>query len=319
MQTNKIIKSSLKKTIDIIIPVKNGGNELTLHIDKWLEQATPSGWLISVYIVDDGSTDASVTRVKSLHLNNSKIHILHNEKSQGRSEAINKGVNAGSGQYLAIFDADCYPSSKETIKAFTKKIEETHSKLFFGSLKASSGDLWGRYFQEVVDRRKRLFFSGDKAAFTTANCVIERQLFCDAGKYSSSYTKYGFEDKDLIIRLLALDSTAHYVEEAEVIHNDNLSLNAICEKMLIAGQYSSLIFQKQHPDIYRKMLFYKVDMRHKPKVFMPIVASLRTLKKPILLLANRLLELPLPYNFKAKTIKYCSGLFYAIGTSETVN
>lgn len=314
----KVTAIDKKKSIDIIVPVKNGGPSLIDNISKWMNQTRPSGWEVYVYLVDDGSDDGFPLKIRDLYLNNNMIKVLHNEEPKGRASARNQGADAGSSEFLAFFDADCFPATLETISAFINIIDENNSKLMFGSLNSNSNSFWGQYFQQVSNRREKLFLSGDKAAFTTANCMIDRKLFYSAGKFDERYKMYGFEDKDLILRLIALHNTVSYVKKAQVVHSDALSLKAICNKMYIAGKYTSKIFKEDHPVAYKKMSFYQADMRDKKSIFVMIVNALKLIKKYILFLSNILLRLPLPYKFKANIVKYCSGLYFAVGTSESL-
>ncbi|CAM2933481.1 glycosyltransferase family 2 protein [Acinetobacter celticus] len=308
-----------QRSIDIIIPVKNGGEELIYNIDKWENQSIPLNWQLYIYLVDDGSTDEISLKIKKIYSNNKKIKVIRNHNSKGRAKARNQGADAGQSEFIAFFDADCCPYSLDTIKTFIHTIEKHDSKIMFGSLKAVNNDFWGKYFQDVADRREKQFIKGDKAAFTTANCVFSREIFYKAGKFDERYTKYGFEDKDLILRLLKLDDDVYFVKNAQVIHNDVLSLKAVCRKMYIAGKYSSTIFQKDHPDSYKKMAFYKADVRNKKKLTKFVIFLLKKAKTPILLLSDKLLDFPLPYSFKAVIVKCCSGLYFSIGSSEPIS
>jgi len=312
-----MIETSQQKTIDIVIPVKNGGDSILVNIEKWLNQKTPQNWDFLIYLVDDGSTDNTFLRVREKFQDEKKLIVIHNQKSQGRAKARNQGADAGHGDFIAFFDADCSPSFENTIAAYINVIENSGVLLMFGSLRAKNNDVFGKYFQEVADRREKLFLEGDKSALTTANCLIYRNLFYKTGRYDEQYLKYGFEDKDLILRLLKNYQSASYVKNAEVIHGDHLSLKSICNKMYIAGKYTSKIFQKDHYTAYKKMSFYKADIRNKPIAIYFSVRLLSYAKGFILGAASILIALPLPYGLKKKAIKYCSGLFFAFGSANS--
>lgn len=312
-----MIETSQQKTIDIVIPVKNGGDSILVNIKKWLNQKTPQNWDFLIYLVDDGSTDNTFLRVREKFQDEKKLIIIHNQKTQGRAQARNQGADAGHGDFIAFFDADCSPSFENTIAAYIDVIESSGALLMFGSLKAKNNDVFGKYFQEVADRREKIFLEGDKSALTTANCLMCRNLFYIAGKYDERYLRYGFEDKDLILRLIKNYDAAVYVKNAGVIHGDILSLQEVCNKMYIAGKYTSAIFQKDHPVIYKKMPFYQADMRHKSTAFFIIIRLFNKANGFILSAASRLINLPLPYKFKRAIIKYCSGLFFAFGSANS--
>lgn len=307
------------RSIDIVIPVKNGGEILIKNIEKWLAQAVPDNWQFHIYLVDDGSTDGIAIKIKERYSTNKQVQVIRNSTSEGRAKARNQGADAGHSEFIAFFDADCTPCSSETISAFINDIEHHDAKLMFGSLRAARNDLWGKYFQDVADRRESLFLDGDKGALTTANCLVSRDLFYQAGKYDERYLKYGFEDKDLILRLLAIYATPTYTKNAAVIHGDRLSLNEVCEKMYIAGRYTSSIFRQDHPLAYQKMSFQKADLRRKSGIIRLIARSLSQHRQFLLEVASTLNNLPFPYKVKKLVIKYCSGLFFAFGSADSDN
>jgi glycosyltransferase involved in cell wall biosynthesis len=305
------------RSIDIVIPVKNGGEILIKNIEKWLAQAVPDNWQFHIYLVDDGSTDGIAIKIKERYSTNKQVQVIRNSTSEGRAKARNQGADAGHSEFIAFFDADCTPSSPETISAFINDIEHHDTKLMFGSLRAASNDLWGKYFQDVADRRESLFLNGDKGALTTANCLVSRDLFYQAGKYDERYLKYGFEDKDLILRLLAIYDAPIYTKNAAVIHGDRLSLSEVCEKMYIAGRYTSKTFKQNHPFAYQTMSFQKADMQDKSAPIRLVMRKFGGERAIFLKVASIFIALPLPYIFRKILIKYCSGLFFAFGSANS--
>lgn len=305
------------RSIDIVIPVKNGGEKLIRNIEKWVTQAVPDNWQLQIYLVDDGSTDEAPTKIKEQYLTSQKVQVIHNNTSEGRAKARNQGADAGHSEFIAFFDADCTPCSPETISAFINDIEHHDAKLMFGSLRAGSNDLWGKYFQDVADRRESLFLNGDKGALTTANCLVSRDLFYQAGKYDERYLKYGFEDKDLILRLLSIYSAPIYTKNAAVIHGDRLSLKEVCEKMYMAGRYTSNTFRQDHPLVYQTMSYKQADMRNRAGTIRIIIQALSRKRDAFLKMASIVIGLPLPYVLKKSVIKYSSGLFFAFGSADS--
>ena len=74
------------------------------------------------------------------------------------------------------------------------------------------------------------------------------------------FTKYGFEDKDLLLRLINEERIFSFAPEAIVIHTDRLTIKSICNKMYDAGKYSSYVFQGRHPEYYRNTACYRADI-----------------------------------------------------------
>jgi glycosyltransferase involved in cell wall biosynthesis len=59
---------------------------------------------IELLIVDDGSTDDTVSKIKSF--SDSRIRLIQLEKNMGRVSALNTGIKACKGQYIALMDSD---------------------------------------------------------------------------------------------------------------------------------------------------------------------------------------------------------------------
>lgn len=88
--------------VSIIMPVYNGEKFLKRSINSVLSQTYEKWELI---IIDDQSADNSVAVVREF-LNESRIHLLKNERNLGISGTRNKGIAHASGEYIALLDQD---------------------------------------------------------------------------------------------------------------------------------------------------------------------------------------------------------------------
>ena len=94
----------MKKIVDIIIPVYNGGKFINDAIDSILNQTHQD---FRILIVDDGSTDNTVSVVKEYQKGTDKI-LLFEEPHLGQPKAINRGLEELSADYICFLDADDY-------------------------------------------------------------------------------------------------------------------------------------------------------------------------------------------------------------------
>lgn len=90
--------------VSVIIPVYNA----SLLIDRCLDSvfAKEGNYRIEVILVDDGSTDDSVLRIKA-RKEQDRIRLFQQNNS-GPSKARNKGILEARGKYIAFLDADDY-------------------------------------------------------------------------------------------------------------------------------------------------------------------------------------------------------------------
>lgn len=109
--------------ISLVIPVKDEAESLPFlqkEIDSVLAKAA-FDWEI-IYI-NDGSTDNSLTVLKKLAGQNSKIRIISFPTNRGKSPALAAGFAQASGEIIATLDADLQDDPAELPK-FLKKIYE---------------------------------------------------------------------------------------------------------------------------------------------------------------------------------------------------
>ncbi len=89
--------------ISFIIPVYNAENMIDRCISSIINQTTDENY--EIIVVDDGSVDGTVTRVKKYIKEHPQIHLV--EKSNGGvSSARNVGIQNAKGEYLIFCDAD---------------------------------------------------------------------------------------------------------------------------------------------------------------------------------------------------------------------
>lgn len=87
--------------VSIVVPVYNAENYILKTLNSVLEQ-TYTEW--EMIVVDDGSADESMKRVKEL--SDARIRLVSNDGTKGVAGARNKGISLAKGRYLAFLDAD---------------------------------------------------------------------------------------------------------------------------------------------------------------------------------------------------------------------
>jgi glycosyltransferase involved in cell wall biosynthesis len=90
-------------TVTVVIPCYNYANFLPQSVHSCLAQKDVE---VDVIIVDDASTDASLSVAKDLAATNLNVSVLAHERNSGMVETFNDGAKIASGEFLVRLDAD---------------------------------------------------------------------------------------------------------------------------------------------------------------------------------------------------------------------
>lgn len=96
-------KITYQVAVSVIIPAFNAANTIARSIDSVRAQNFPS---LEIIVIDDGSTDQTVSKVKALIQPRENISLITLERNRGVSAARNAGLAQANGKYLAFLDAD---------------------------------------------------------------------------------------------------------------------------------------------------------------------------------------------------------------------
>lgn len=105
--------------VTVIIPFYNSQNEITDCINSVIKQTYKN---IEILLVNDGSTDDSLTICKKAADNDKRIKII-NIENQGVSVARNIGIEQSKGDYIMFVDSDDYVDSTIIEKLLNNLIE----------------------------------------------------------------------------------------------------------------------------------------------------------------------------------------------------
>jgi glycosyltransferase involved in cell wall biosynthesis len=128
-----------QQQISVIMPAYNAETYIKEAIDSILHQTFRSFELI---IIDDGSTDATLSIIQSYQ--DSRIKLIRFEQNKGNRVAANTGLDSATGKYIVRMDADDI-SVKERLQ-WQFEFMETHPEIGFCGghiqLFGSDNSLW---------------------------------------------------------------------------------------------------------------------------------------------------------------------------------
>lgn len=269
--------------------------------------------VIHIYVVDDCSTDCSRDSVESKNIRN--LELIKLPKNLGRSGACNEGSRYGNGEYCLFLDSDCCLSSEKTLSdlVFYLRLGNDYC---FGEVRHEENSFLGEYEDQLLERRNNNpnYFM----RVTTAFFVCRRALFEGCNGFSEKYHHYGFEDRDLIIRMFKGRDDAHNIytnNKLTAFHEGSLGLKDIADRMWEAGRYTSSIFYDDHPLEYNKTHYARIDVRFLPKYLIVFVKAVCLIKGGVLKIGCMLLSKQYtPMYLRIKLIQTISAVYYMSGT-----
>ena len=89
--------------VSVVMSVYNGETHLRESIESILHQDYEK---LEFIIVDDASTDDSLSIMEGYAGTDERVRVLSNEENLGLAASLNKGIEAAHGKYIARHDAD---------------------------------------------------------------------------------------------------------------------------------------------------------------------------------------------------------------------
>lgn len=301
--------------LTVIIPTYEDAQRAIEAARAALAQSSLTGIGVDVLVIDDGSRPDVVHELGELN-DLAHARLIRLEVNEGRAAARNRGAREATGQYLFFMDCDCLPHTSDVL--------QRHIDMLDAGCVATCGDVigpdrsfWSRYQERASFRRRRAFASGQSYRGTSQNLAVRRDAFLEVGGFDAAYRQYGFEDRDLLIRL-ATRGTVGWSQDATVVHRDVLTLPDVLRKLHEAGRSGSTRFRQDHPDAYVALGYGRIDVRDNPFFAWPasIGGHVATVLAPLLdALASRRW---LPFAVASMCVRLFSAAAYALGTSEIV-
>lgn len=115
------------KCLSIIIPTYNESKTI-LQILKQVKAVSLKGIKKQIIIVNDASTDNTISKLKSI----TNIKLINHKENQGKGAAIHTGLKHSTGDYIIIQDADLEYDPQD-IPLMLKPILEDKAGVVYGS------------------------------------------------------------------------------------------------------------------------------------------------------------------------------------------
>jgi len=246
--------------ISVIVPAKNSVRSIEGALRSLIAQDYPD---FEIILVDDGSTDGTIERVKVSFP--SKVKLL-SSGGRGPSFARNLGVAIATGEIVAFTDSDCVAEKnwlKELARAFFEKPEAVSVG---GTQKPTLDADW--FEKKVFDFMEKAGLISDYVRFSRGISIIEveHNPSCCSAYRKAAFEKFGGfaeelwpgEDTDLDYRLTRAGGKIFWNPLAVVRHSKPRNLTAFSKMMFRYGMAQGLLVRKH--GFFRKIHWVPVLM-----------------------------------------------------------
>lgn len=181
--------------ISVIIPTYNREELIDRCVRSVLSQTYRN---IEVIVIDDHSTDGTITKVEKLIDEDDRVKLVKLEKNSGACIARNKGIEQSAGQYIAFLDSDDI-FDREKIRKQLERIEETGADFC-----ASEYTYWDKNGKKIVQSiphgdQSECFKQLLYCNFITTGTLFGKKECLSKLNFDISLPRY--QDWDLVIRL----------------------------------------------------------------------------------------------------------------------
>lgn len=227
--------------VSVVIPAFNAENTIIETLESVLNQTYKN---VEIIIVDDGSTDNTLSVIESYSIDKKSIRFFSVE-NQGPSAARNYGFGYVQGEFLLFLDADDL-LKEDYLEACLAKIEEDPTlDVVYTQIQFFERET-GLFVQQKYSKEKIL----------TTNCfpvtaLIRSKAFAEIGMYDLNL-RFA-EDWEMWIRMTKSFGNVCLIERPLVLYRKRFSEDSLTDlnKSQNASDDAHFYIYKKHYDLYK--------------------------------------------------------------------
>ncbi len=201
--------------VSVVIPVLNEAGTISKTLNSVLGLDYP-GEKLEVIVVDDGSTDGTVSEVKRFEARGVKL-VMNQHRGIGKSSALNTGIKRASGEFIATLDSDSFPE-RTALRRLASFSTDKEVGAVTAAVKVHSPRNWLEKIQSVeyvfiIFSRRLLAFLNSVNVTPGPLSVFRKNVFDKVGLFDEDNI---LEDQEMAYRLQAANYQILSSMEAEV-------------------------------------------------------------------------------------------------------
>ncbi len=159
--------------MSIVVPALNEQDNIEPLVRRIHDTMEQAGIHFELIVVDDGSTDATLTRLKHLMEDRPWLRVLHRSTPMGQSAAMYAGIQAARGACVATLDADLQNDPAD-LPGMLRLIDQGQADFVQGDRSANRNDHVIRKIGSLIGRKARLWVLGDPVRDTGCSARVVR-------------------------------------------------------------------------------------------------------------------------------------------------
>jgi len=237
----------MDKDLSIIIVSYNNPSLTFFCLKKLITSFNKSKISFEIIVVDNGSTDETVKKLKEIKKKNNNLILIENKKNLGFGKANNQGIKIAKGRYILFLNSDVlvekidwvklinFLDDKKEVGALTVKVKLKNGQIdpashrgfptlwrsfcYFSSLEKVLS--FNSFFKKIFGGYHLLHLDLNKIheveAISGAFFLTRKKLMEKLGGFDEDFFMYG-EDLDLCFRIKNLNYKIIYYPYFEVLH-----------------------------------------------------------------------------------------------------
>lgn len=224
--------------VSIVVPTFNRRSSLRRLLEGLSLQTYPHTQF-EVIVVDDGSTDGTVTFAREWDAS-FRLHVFE-QAHAGPAGARNRGVTEAAGELILFLDDDVMPLP-DLVAAHVATHAAEPNAVVIGPMSPPgewSRPAWVRWEEEKLQEQYQAMLQGmwscSARQFYTGNASLARARFLEAGGFDVAFLRA--EDVELGYRLDAHGARFVFNAAADVLHFASRSFDSWCRSPYQYGRY----------------------------------------------------------------------------------
>jgi GT2 family glycosyltransferase len=248
--------------VSVIITTYQRKQSVLRLLDALCSQTFPPSEFEAIVSID-GSTDGTKEAVDNIKAPFELRSIW--DSNAGKSTACNKGIKDARGELLILIDDDMEPSPKLVEAHFTAHQNRTKISVIGAAPMAveENSPLFIHYIREKFNSHiKKISQSGFNLRiwdFYGGNFSIRKDLILDVGLFDESFKVYGYEDVELVHRLLKAGVKIIFSPDALCIQHYEDDFKGLAYKTINSGKTAVQLVSAQ-PETFNELQLVEYNL-----------------------------------------------------------